>query len=261
MPDRPPERLDVLRTLGRKIASRQHRKWRAIAVLIFVVGTIGSAFAGVAVARTSSQKSHETFARSSSEVASTLQLSIQHEQDLIVSARGFVAGDPTASNAQFAEWAKSVNALGRYPELVGIGHSIIVPAAALPAFAARAVTDPAGPLTANGTFEVVPAGNRPFYCLAVGALSRNVQTAFPAGTDFCATGPSGAAALVSRDSGVGTYLPIASANSTLLSIKVPVYRGGTVPASEVLRRAAFIGWVGMAVVPEVLLSRALASHR
>jgi diguanylate cyclase (GGDEF)-like protein len=234
--------------------------WMAVAVVIFVGGTVGSAFAGLAIAGNASQKSHEAFATTSNEVASTLQLSIQHEQDLIVSARGFVAGDPTASNAQFVEWASSVDALGRYPELVGIGHSVIVPAAALPAFAARAVTDPAGPLAANGTFEVVPPGNRPFYCLAVAALSRNTQTAFPAGTDFCATGPSGVAALSSRDSGVGAYLPITSAKTTLLSIKVPVYQGGTVPPTEAKREAAFIGWVGMAVVPEVLLSRALVAH-
>jgi diguanylate cyclase (GGDEF)-like protein len=238
----------------------RHRMWMVVAVVIFVGGTVGSAFAGLAVARNGSQKSHDAFASSSSEVASTLQLSIQHERDLIVSASGFVAGNPTASNAQFIQWANSVDALGRYPELVGMGHSVIVPAAALPAFAAQAVTDPAGPLAANGTFEVVPAGNRPFYCLSVGAISKSVQTAFPAGTDFCATGPSGVAALDSRDTGIGAYLPIAAAKATLLSIKVPVYRGGIVPTTIALRRAAFIGWVGMAVVPEVILARALVSH-
>ena len=158
-----------------------------MAVAIFLAGAAGSVIVGTGVAQNASQKSQKAFAASSSDIASTLQLAIQHEQDLIVSASGFVAGNPSASNAEFVKWANSVDALGRYPELVGIGHSVIVPAAALPAFAAQAVTDPAGPLAANGTFEVVPPGNRPYYCLSIGALSRSAQAAFPAGTDFCAT--------------------------------------------------------------------------
>ena len=241
-------------------SSKRHRAWFAVAVAIFVAGTAGSVFAGTDVAQNASQKSQKAFASSSSDVASTLQLAIQHEQDLIVSASGFVAGNPGASNAQFVKWANSVNALGRYPELVGIGHSVIVPAAALAAFASQAVTDPAGPLAANGTFEVVPTGNRPYYCLSIGSLSRSAQAAFPAGTDFCATGPVGTASLASRDSGKGAYLPIQSPNATLLSILTPVYQGGTVPNTEAQRQSTFVGWVGMAVVPQVVLARALEGH-
>ena len=231
-----------------------------MAVAIFLAGTAGSAIAGTGVARNASQKSQKAFAASSSDIASTLQLAIQHEQDLIVSASGFVAGDPSASNAQFVAWANSVNALGRYPELVGIGHSVIVPAAELPAFAAQAVTDPAGPLAANGTFEVVPPGSRPYYCLSIGSLSRSAQAAFPAGTDFCATGPVGTASLASRDSGKGAYLPIKAPKTTLLSVLTPVYQGGTVPSTEAERQSTFLGWVGMAVVPQVVLARALEGH-
>jgi diguanylate cyclase (GGDEF)-like protein len=240
--------------------SRRHRAWIAVAVAIFVAGTAGSLIAGRAVAQNASQKSQKAFAASSNDIASTLQLAIQHEQDLIVSASGFVAGNPSASNAEFVKWANSVNALGRYPELVGIGHSVIVPAAALPAFAAQAVTDPAGPLAANGTFEVVPPGNRPYYCLSIGSLSRSAQAAFPAGTDFCATGPVGTASLASRDSGKGAYLPIQAPKTTLLSILTPVYQGGTVPGTEAERQSTFLGWVGMAVVPQVVLARALEGH-
>ena len=58
---------------------------------------------------------------SSAHVASTLQLALQHEEDLIVSARGFAAGNPNASNTEFIRWATSVQVLQRYPELVEHG--------------------------------------------------------------------------------------------------------------------------------------------
>ena len=43
-------------------------------------------------------------------------------------------------------------------------------------------------------------------------------------------------------------------------IVAPVYRGGLVPATIAKRRAAFLGWVGVAVEPDVLLGQALAGH-
>jgi diguanylate cyclase (GGDEF)-like protein len=239
---------------------KEHSAWMAVAAIIFVAGTLGSILAGTAVAHNDGQKSHQAFASSSSDIGSTLQLAIQHEQDLIVSARGFIAGNPRASNEQFVQWANSVDALGRYPELVGIGNAVIVTAADLPAFAAQAVRDPTGPLAANGTFEVVPPGSRPYYCLTTGGLQRRGQTAFPAGTDYCPPGPVGSATLATRDSGKGVYLPIRAPKTTLLSILTPVYQGGTVPSTEAERQSTFVGWVGMGVVPQVLLARALEGH-
>jgi hypothetical protein len=80
---------------------KEHSAWMAVAAIIFVAGTLGSILAGTAVAHNDGQKSHQAFASSSSDIGSTLQLAIQHEQDLIVSARGFIAGNPRASNEQF----------------------------------------------------------------------------------------------------------------------------------------------------------------
>jgi diguanylate cyclase (GGDEF)-like protein len=240
--------------------SKRHRVWVVLAALLVVGGMAGSVVAASSIARGDGAKSRQAFITSSVDIASTLQLGIQHEQDLIVSASGFIAGDPSASNAQFVSWARSVNALGRYPELVGIGHSVIVPAADLSAFAARALAHPTGPVAANGTFQVVPPGNRPFYCLATAQVQRNTQSGFPPGTDFCASGPVGSASLSSRESGEGAYLPIESPTTTLLSILTPVYRGGTVPSTEADRLSTFLGWVGMAVMPKVILDRALQSH-
>jgi diguanylate cyclase (GGDEF)-like protein len=240
--------------------SKRHHVWMLTAAALLVGGLVASLFAAESVARSDASRSSQEFDASSAEVASTLQLAIQHETDLIVSASGFIAGDPTASNAEFVRWASSVEALERYPELIGFGRAVIVPAAELPAFAARAVTDPAGPLAADGTFEVVPPGTRSYYCLAVAAVQRGGGGALPAGHDFCSPGPAGSVLLSSRDSGESAYLPIQAGKAALLSVQTPVYQGGAVPATVEARRQAFLGWVGMAVMPQVDLSRALQGH-
>ena len=40
----------------------------------------------------------------------------------------------------------------------------------------------------------------------------------------------------------------------------PVYRGGRTPSTTAARRAAFLGWVGMLVVPGTVLEGALMDH-
>lgn len=237
----------------------QRRLWSAVAALLVVGGCLSAVVIANVQASHNAASSRQAFRSSSAEVASRLKLVIQHETDLIVSADGFVAGNPNASDAQFERWAASVQALKRYPEIIGLGHSVIVPASTLAAFAKAAVRDPTGPLAADGRFQVIPAGHRSFYCLSVGSVSRAARDAFPAGYDFC-DDALGRASLAARDSGASAYLPIKAGPATLLSILAPVYRGGLVPSTVAARRARFLGWVGMAVLPAVLLDQALAGH-
>ena len=183
------------------------RPWVTVATLLAVVGVVVAVFAARSVSQTDAERSDQAFTQNSGQIASTLQLAIQHEQDLIIGASGFIAGNPHASNLQFSQWATSVHALARYPELIGFGHSVIVPAADLSVFEARATIDPVGPLSPNGTFQVVPSGTRQFYCLSVSGVWRNPKAAFPAGFDYCAGGGLASATLSSRDSGLGHYLP------------------------------------------------------
>ena len=207
--------------------------------------------------RSNAAKARQAFESSSDGVASGLKLAIQREEDLVVSVDGFVDVNPTASNTRFVQWTKAVRVLERFPEIVLLAHVAIVPAAELPAFEAAAVRDPAGTLAANRAFQLVPPGHRPFYCLATGITARSIFAAYPAGYDFCALLPNSLAAL---SSGTSQYVPFQVAGRTLLVIVAPVYRGGLVPATTAERRAAFLGWVGVAVEPGVLLGQALAGH-
>jgi diguanylate cyclase (GGDEF)-like protein len=233
--------------------------WSVVAALLAVGGVVGATFAASAVVRNDAEKSRRAFKSSSSEIASTLQLAIQHEEDLVVSMNGFFVGSPNATNAEFGAWASSVHALERYPELQSGGYAVVVPVSDLAAFAAHAVADPPGPLSPGGTFQVVPPGVRPFYCLATGEIARSTEFAQPAGLDYCGA-ELGPVLLGARDSGLASYATIKVPKGTWLVVQTPVYRSGVVPATVDGRREAFLGWVGTGTDPKVILDRALQSH-
>jgi diguanylate cyclase (GGDEF)-like protein len=232
----------------------------AVAVLLMVLGSVGSMVAAAAVARHDRDDSYQEFRSSSAAIASTLRLAIQHDNDLIASGSALVfAGHQDVSNTQFVEWAKAAHVLQRYPELQDFGDAVIVPASQLAAFEARAVADPWAPLGPHGTFQIVPAGDRPFYCFGRVGMVRNAQVGAPAGFDFCES-ELGPALLGARDSGRGSYVPFTVGENLELGVQVPFYRGGVVPATQDGRRGAFLGWFGASIVPKVLLDRALQSH-
>ena len=127
----------------------------------------------------------------------------------------------------------------------------------LPAFAAQAEADPTGPLSADGTFEVVPEGPRPFYCLVAAVVSDRTTPSTPAGTDYCADPAVQLVLLGARDSGQGAYLPYPNEGKTWLAIQTPTYVSGVTPPTVDARREAFAGLVVAQLDPTVLLQRAL----
>ena len=241
---------------------RGHRNvLSAVATLLVLAGILASVIGAKAVARTDSDKARLAFHLSAAEIASSLKLAIQHEEDLVVTASAWVVDNTKASPAQFDTWAQSVRALQRYPELQNFGLVALVPAAQLSAFEARIAAHPVEPLglhtAPHASFQVIPQGNRPYYCFAVAGLSRSLATYLPAGLDFCAL----AKTLVrARDEGLSSYAPFVNGHTTTLGVQTPVYRGGGVPPTVARRRRAFIGWLGELLVPDVVLGSALAGH-
>ncbi len=235
---------------------RQQNLWAAVVVLLVAGGVIFSVFVGSKVARGDAARSLAAFNLSSAEVASTLQLAIEQQNDLVVNAGAYVVGNPSGSQSQLTRWANSVRLLARYPQMHSLVMIAFVPAADLPSFTAR-VTAPGEP-AAGSTFLVRPAGARPFYCLGSGGLSSQAGTTAK-GVDFCAIA-GGGRLVAARDSGVGSYDPVIADGTTTLGIQAPIYAGGTVPGTVVLRQAAFLGWVGILTDPAVLMNRALQAH-
>jgi len=151
-----------------------------------------------------------------------------------------------------------VRALARFPELVGLGQATIVPAAQLPAFESGVLATTGG---AEGSFTIVPPGNRPFYCFGTAGIARSATAGLPLGFDYC-SGAIGTAGFAACDSGEGAYIPLtvpaATGTASYLVVLSPVYRGGgPAPATVTARQDSFVGWLGMEVVPAVVLARAL----
>jgi diguanylate cyclase (GGDEF)-like protein len=237
--------------------------WAPIAGVLVLAGVLASVLGARATARSSEDNARLAFHLSSAEIASTLTLAIQHEEDLIVSASAFVAGSPDASPADFDRWAQAVNAMARYPELQNLGLVKLVPASRLASFAKRLAADPVRPLGPSsrapaGPLVLAPPGPRPYYCLATAGLARGAASYLPAGVDYCALAPT---LFTTRETGLVTYAPVAGRRGAALGIEAPVYSDGVTPSTAAARRRAFVGWVGELVVPRVVLARALQGHR
>jgi diguanylate cyclase (GGDEF)-like protein len=232
--------------------------WLAVAIVLVVFGTLASILSARELAQSDAQQSQQALITTSMNIASTLKLTIQHEQDLSVSAGAFFAGNPGSSQADFSQWTNTVRAFQRYRELQGIAEILLVPASQLSAFAARVEVDPPGPLGPNGTYQVQPTGIRPYYCLEAVSRSRGAQP-IPAGVDYCDTSV-GSGLLNARDSGHGAYEPFRVGETTILGVGIPIYGGGVVPATVQARRNAFIGWTGLEIDPSIIMSAALHGH-
>ena len=237
----------------------RHKLLLTIVAALVIVGTLGSLVGAHAVARSDASRSHQVFLTSAAQIASTLKLSLDREQDLSVAAAGVAVRDPDATQAEFLQWTSSIRVFARYPELQGISELTMVPASQLSAFAAREMADPAGPLAANGTFEVTPAGDRPYYCFVSATQSRHATPVIASGLDYCTTslGPD---LLKARDSGQNAYLPYKTGKTEELAIGAAIYRNGIVPGTVKARQAAFIGWTGIEILPGTVLDSAIDDH-
>jgi diguanylate cyclase (GGDEF)-like protein len=230
--------------------------WVLWAALVVVGGFAGSVLGSQAVARSDGQRSHQASITSTVEIASTLKLAIQHEQDLAVNTGAFIINNPSASLAQFQTWVSSDRIFERFPELIGIGNVVLVPASQLSEFAVRTESDSG---SAPGTFHVSPPGSRPYYCFATLSESPSGTAISPPNLDVCDTvlGPS---FIKARDSGESTYLPYGTGKAADLAVGTAIYQGGSVPSTVEGRRQTFLGWVGIQVAPHILLATALQDH-
>jgi diguanylate cyclase (GGDEF)-like protein len=263
-----PGRCDVASPGTRPAAARGRLSrgrgsiWGAVAALFVAAAAAGSLLGANAKAHSDASKARLAFHLSSAEIASTLQLAIQHEEDLVVNASAFILGNPHASAAGFDRWAELVHAMQRYPELQNIGLVQLVPAPGLAAFERRITAHPVRPFGAHAAgpeagFQVLPAGNRPYYCFAVAGLARNIATYLPAGIDFCVFAKT---LMSARDEGKSSYAPFVVGKTTTLGVETPVYRGGRQPTTVAARRRAFVGWLGELLEPKIVVQRALEGH-
>jgi diguanylate cyclase (GGDEF)-like protein len=265
-PGLPPGALSVgaatRRLSALRAGTRRWSIWGILTALLVLSGTCAAVLGAKAVARSDAAKAELSFHLATAEIASTLKLAIQHEEDLVVSTSAYVTSNPNGTAADFDRWIESVHAMRRFPELENIGLVTLVPANRLAVFHARMAADPLRPLGPSSLAppegsQPLPVGTRPYYCLAVAGLSRSAKTYLPGVLDYCALAPM---LIVSRDTGMPSYAPFKTGGQTTLGVETPVYRGGRAPSTVAARRRAFAGWLGELLVPQVVLARALEGH-
>jgi diguanylate cyclase (GGDEF)-like protein len=230
-----------------------------LAVFMVIAGSAATFWGAKVVARNGSESAQQQFASSSQEIASSLKLALGSEQDLAVNVGAFFIDEPSATQSDFIKWLAATQTFARYPELAGVAEVVIVTRAQLPAFEKAVEANPDGTLGPGGTFQIEPAGNRPFYCFTRVSQSHNGPSLLPVGLDYCKTilGPY---FLKARDTGEGAYLPYGTGKLEELAIGTPVYSTGFVPKTESARKADFIGMTGSQVYPSIILASALALH-
>jgi diguanylate cyclase (GGDEF)-like protein len=221
-----------------------------------VLGALASVAGAWQVHDNANEGAREDFTTSAAQIASRLQLAMVHEQDLVVGAGSVFVRNPQTTEAEFLQWTRSTASFERYPELQGLSEITMVPASQLSAYAVRIEQDPPGPLSADGTLQVSPAGLRPYYCLQTVAQSRHPALAVAAGIDICQTS-LGRQLLATRDTGQTLYLPYKTGKLNELALGNAIYKGDAIPATVTARRAALIGWTGIEILPKVLLVTSL----
>jgi diguanylate cyclase (GGDEF)-like protein len=230
---------------------RQQSRWAAYAGLCVLACFLGSLLVARSVASSDAARSKLSFRSASVAITGSLRTAIQHEEDLVDAAALYIVEHPEVRVPSFHRWVALSRAFVRYPELDEIGFVKVVPRRSLDAFEARIASE--GHESKEG---VMPRGARPFYCLPVSGVTRRAAAASTE-LDYCAVVP---ALRGSLRSGESTFLPLTAFGTTALGISTPVYGSGGVPASVSARQATFLGWVGIVIVPSVLIRSALGGH-
>jgi diguanylate cyclase (GGDEF)-like protein len=238
------------------------RPWPT-ALLLVALGTAAAVFGATSVSHSEAQKNRDAFRFASAEVASTLRLAIQREEDLIVNSSAFVSAAGNVTPRQFDRWVESIKALQRFPELQNIGLVRLVPASQLGAFESYRRAEPIRPfgqatVAPNAPFQIFPPGPRGQYCFATAGLARSVPAFLPQSVDYCALAPT---LLPTRDSGVANYAPFLLGHARTLGVATPIYAAGTAPATVAGRRRAFVGWLGVLLEPGIVVGRAREGYR
>ena len=175
------------------------------------------------------------------------------------------AGDKAPDRRQFERYVAALDIARNYPAIEGVNFAAHVPGAARDAFvAALRAGQPTPQVDDAGSapgFAIQPAGRRPYYEVVTYEVPRDQPNA-RLGLDM-ASNPAVAATMAqARDtggmsaSGQPMYLqhPVPH---VAVGMRLPIYRGGVLPASLAARRAAYLGTVGIAVSLQELVRGAL----
>ena len=190
----------------------------------------------------------QAFGAQAASVGASVTTAVQRMDDLTLAARTLLAANPDLTNRQFTEWYRGMGVEGRFPGVAGFGYTEHVPRTHLARFVGELGADPI-PGATKGSFEVIPPGDRPAYCLArlgVGASggAYAMVELGVTGLDLCALSKLLDSA---RDSGSFSAFVVSAGGARggagLFEVIAPVYEGGVVPQTLERRRERIKGWI------------------
>jgi diguanylate cyclase (GGDEF)-like protein len=243
--------------MGTTRRARRRHLWQFVAALIALVGVVISFVVASNVVANHRDEREQARVTATHRITEALERALAHQEDLILNANAEVALRPDLSTSHLRSWAVAVDVFNRYPEVAGITFTRIVRPEDLAAHIARVMADPPGTFDPAVGFQLAPAGDRPFYCLSSATVGKDLPQ-LPVGFDFCAAQRE--LFLKPRDLGQTVYVPYEYSGKNWLAVSSPVFVGGGIPTTPAAREAMYLGVVGTAVQPKVIVDAALEGH-
>jgi diguanylate cyclase (GGDEF)-like protein len=244
-------------------------RMRAVLVggLIFLVGLAASAFLAAEWRSNVTNSDRKSFQSAASDVTNTLDSKLDTNLEITRTMRAIATMEPGAGDTRFQQWYAQLR-LGSSATPGAVAELIqLVTPAQLPAFRRQAQADPAFSRLLKGTFQIVPAGKRPVYCLTRAIVGPSSSSSlYPPLLDYCASvlpgiGRSPFSSLVKTatdsDTSIATLVP----GFKLVAIGSAVYRRGAPLATVAERRAAVTGIIGTSFDSTTLISSVLARNQ
>jgi PAS domain S-box-containing protein len=171
---------------------------------------------------------------------------------ILMGVRALFAGNDSVERHEFRSYASGLGVGVRYPSIRGLGWIPRVPAAS------RAQHEAMVRREGAPAYQIHPAGSRAEY-YPLTFLEPNVDVSERAFGLDVATRPENPAAMErARDSGLAAMSDrlglLREGGVAGFVVFLPVYRGGTIPATIEERRSALAGFVSAAYRPDVMMS-------
>ena len=133
--------------------------------LIVAIGVIGSVFLASEWRASSLHANRKSFESTVADLSSTLTAKLQTKIELTRAMRSIATLEPNAGDTRYVQWYRQLQrGAPTSPDVTAVFIQA-VPASELPAFRAQAEADPTASKALHGSFQIVPSGSRPFYCL------------------------------------------------------------------------------------------------
>jgi diguanylate cyclase (GGDEF)-like protein len=237
--------------------------------LILLIGVTGSALLASAWRASSLHANRKSFESTVTSLSGTLVAKLQTKIELTRAMRSIATLEPNAGDTRYVQWYRQLQrGTPTSPDVTAVFIQA-VSASELPAFRAQAEADPTSRKLLHGSFQIVPSGSRPFYCLTRATVGNpSGKTVYPPLLDYCAPtlpgiGKSPYAALIRTERTTGAFIaaPLPGLGvPSLVGISEPVYRSGAPLATVAERSAAFRGIIGTSFTSTSLLRPLLAGH-